>query len=594
MNEISVKRMFFGYLTGAREIMLHKNNLNKINFFPVPDGDTGSNLSSTMASIIREARYDESVKSSLISIADSALKGARGNSGIIFAQYLLGLATETIHEVKLSSKNFVAANSKAVDYAYQAISNPVEGTIITVMKEWANALQRLHRDSIDFIDLLSQSYEVLEESVKNTTQQLKVLKTNKVVDSGAKGFALFIKGFLKHLRSGKEENIELVEEQDDEVALLDTSSHQIEDIQSRYCCEAMLEKSTISVEELKQSILSVGESLLTAGNEARVKIHLHTNQPATFFEKLNLAGTITYQKVDDMQKEFDIMRHRKYPIALVTDSIADLPLSFCDEHQIQVVPLNLMLGETNYLDKLTIENKKVIQYSQEAQHLPTSSQPDYKTVENLYSFLSSYYDQIIVITVAKSLSGTFNVFSKVAEEIKEKFPGIQVIDSKLNSGAQGLIVKQCAEYIHQGMSFSEVVQLVQNDISHTRIWVNVKSIDNMIKAGRLSKKSGKVAQMLGLKPIVSLDSAGKGILDGIALSFQSSQRKVLQKIAIMHKKSRIRLYSIVHVNNPKEAVRMAEILEKLLQQKPDYIEEVSSITSISAGDGAVAVSVLTD
>ena len=594
MNEISGKRMFFGYLSGAREIMLHKNNLNKINFFPVPDGDTGTNLSSTMASIIREAKYDESVKSTLTSIADSALKGARGNSGIIFAQYLFGLATETFHEVKLSTKNFVIANMKAVDYAYKAISNPVEGTIITVMKEWANALQRLHQDSIDFNDLLDQSYVVLEESVKHTTQQIKVLKANKVVDSGAKGFALFIQGFLKHIKSGKEENLEIMDQQEEDLELVDTSPHDFADIQSRYCCEAMLEKSSVSLEDIKLSLLPLGESLLAAGNEKRAKIHLHTNHPASFFEKLSQAGTITYQKVDDMLKEFDTMRNRKYPIALVTDSIADLPLSFCDEHQIHVVPLNLMLGDTNYLDKLTIENKKVVQYMENSENLPTSSQPDYKTIENLYSFLSSYYDEIIVITVAKVLSGTFNVFSKVAEDMKHKFPGIQVIDSKLNSGAQGLVVMQCAEYIRQGKPVSEILNQVQYDINHAKIWVNVKTIANMIKAGRLSKRSGKLAQILGLKPIVSLDPTGKGTLDGIAFSFQGSRKKTLQKVAKIRRNHSIKHYSVVHVNNPEEVIRMANSLEHLLQQKPDFIEEVSSITSVSAGDGAIAVSIITD
>lgn len=258
------------------------------------------------------------------------------------------------------------------------------------------------------------------------------------------------------------------------------------------------------------------------------------------------------------------------------------------------MPLNLLLGETNYLDKLTVENQKVLQFVEQSETLPTSSQPDYKTVENLYSFLSSYYKEVIVITVAKALSGTFNVFTKVAEDMHHKIPGIRVVDSKLNSGAQGLIVMRCAEYIQQGLLLNEIVDRIQQDIEHARIWVNVKSISNMIKAGRLSKNSGKLAKLLGLKPIVSLDATGKGILDGIAFNFRGSMKKSLRKIAMIRKQKKILYYAVVHVNNRDDANQIAADLESLLHQKPVFIEDVSSITSVSAGDGAIAVSMITE
>jgi uncharacterized protein len=590
MDKISSQRMFAGYLSGAREVMNHKNILNKINVFPVPDGDTGSNLFSTMNSILRDAKYDDSVKNTLDSIADSALKGARGNSGIIFAQYLYGLSLETMHEMSLSTQNFVAANKKAVSYAYGAITNPVEGTIITVIKEWAEALHQLQQQSVGFVDLLGKAYVELEKSVRQTTQQLKVLKHNGVVDSGAKAFAFFIKGFLDFIRSGKEEIAleELQGIEDDPV--LSSPEHLHMELSHRYCTEAMLEGEAIDFDSLRQQSSSFGDSLILAGGHKKARLHIHTDQPSKFFDTIALFGKITYQKIDDMKLQMEVAENRKYDIALVTDSIADLPQSFIDEEQIHVMPLNLLLDDINYLDRLSIRNEKVLDYIDQHPKLPTSSQPDYKSVENLFSFLSTYYKAIVVVTVSSKLSGTHNVFTKLASDMKDKLPPVRIIDSRLNSGAQGLVVIKCAQYIAEGNSLDEIEKKAEQDIAHAKILVNVKNIDNMIKAGRLSTRGGKIAKALHLKPIVSLDAEGKGTLGGIAFSFKQSKRKAVQVIKKTMKSKKIESYSVVHAQNLEEAQGLAQELEILIGKKPAFIEEISSITATSAGRGALAVS----
>lgn len=594
MDIISSKKMYNAYLSGAREVMQNKNFLNKINVFPVADGDTGTNLFSTMSSIIQDSSHNESVKTTMNSIADSALKGARGNSGIIFAQYLYGLSMETGNEPTLSVPNFIESNIKAVNYAYQSIAEPIEGTIITVIKEWANALHRLEKKSIDFVDLLSNAYEDLEKAVINTTNQLKVLKLNAVVDSGAKGFALFIKGFLTYLRSNKEEidREELIALKED--LKIEEHPHHNLTIQHRFCTEAMVENPLLDINLIKRELSQLGDSLLVASNSKKAKIHLHTDEPYRMMEILQQHGKITYQKVDDMKKQNDIMEKRLFPFALVTDSIADLPKSFIDEHQIQVIPLNLMFGEVNYLDKLTIRNKTVLDYIDKNPKLPTSSQPDYKTVENLFSFLSSYYEAIIVITVAKPLSGTNSLISKVANDLKEKYPKIFVIDSKLNSGAEGLLVKRATNYIKSERSIPKILEMIENDANHGKILVNVKSIDNMIKSGRLSVNAGKIAKAIHLKPIVSLDETGKGNLAGIGISFKGSLHKAINIVKQTMKTKMIENYCIVHVENLEEAKSYAEVMTKIIGKEPDYIEEVSSITTISAGRGTVALAYITN
>jgi uncharacterized protein len=596
LDIISSKKMYFAYLSGAKEVILNKNMLNKINVFPVADGDTGTNLFSTMNSIIQDSDHNESIKTTMNSIADSALKGARGNSGIIFAQYLYGLSMET-EDTKdsLTINNFISSNLKAVNYAYKAISEPVEGTIITVIKDWANSLNKLEQQTNDFLELISNAYKELEKSVNNTPNQLKILKLNSVVDSGAKGFALFIKGFLEHLRSNNEE-LDLSELQNlKEDLVINEMPHNRLEIKHRYCTEAVVESNKINPDEIRNDLSELGDSLLIANNTQKAKIHLHTDKPFKMFEILKTKGKITYQKVDDMIKQNDIMENRKYDIAIVTDTIADLPMSYIDEHQIHVLPLNVHLGDTNYLDRLTLRTSTILDYIDDLNNVyPTSSQPDYKTIENLFSFLSSYYKSIIVVTISNQLSGTYSIVSKVAEDFKEKFPNIYVIDSKMVSCGEGLILQRCVNYVKNGMNINEILEKIEKDVKNTKLLMNLKSIDTIIRSGRLSASEGKIAKLVNLTPIVSMDKNGKTFLLTISFSHKNAIKKAYNIIKKLMKKKNIENYGIVHVGNPDLAEIYATEFTRIIGKKPEFIEEVSPVTSISGGRGTVAISYITD
>ncbi|SHH78499.1 DAK2 domain-containing protein [Clostridium grantii] len=589
-TEINNKKLYYAYLSGAKEVMINKNNLNKINVFPVADGDTGSNLYSTMNSIINESKLGQTIKHTVESIANAALGGARGNSGIIFAQYLQGISDEIENEKHLTIDNFIKANKNAVSYAYAAISNPVEGTMITVIKDWSQGLNKFKETNSDFIEILNHAYVQLEEAVKNTPNQLSVLKKASVVDSGAKGFTYFIKGFIDFLKSNHEE-IQLDNIRDDKI-IFQEIKHNHENITFRYCTEALLEGENLDSNVIKELLRKAGDSLVVAGNKKKVRVHIHTNHPFKVFEVLSELGKIIYQKADDMKKQQDVVENRKSDIAILTDSIADLPQEFIDENQVHIINLNILVEDTNYFDKLTITNKKILEFADKDKNLPTSSQPDFKTIENIFQYLSTYYKSIIVLTVSKELSGTYNIITKVSEKFNEgkKDKIINVIDSKQNSGAQGLLVMELVNEIKAGKKQEEIVQAIEKTIKRTKILVNVKKIDNMIKSGRLSLTAGRIAKMVNMKPIVTLDEQGKGGLQGVAFSNKASLNKTIKLVEKIVKNKGIKEYSIVHVNNEGEAKNWAEIFEKVIGKKPKYIDETSSIIAIGAGDGAVAIS----
>ncbi|MCF8019188.1 Fatty acid-binding protein DegV [Petrocella atlantisensis] len=596
MNEISNMILYHAYRAGAHEVIRHRNQLNSINVFPVADGDTGSNLSSMMHSILNESKLEKDIGNTMRSIADAAIIGARGNSGIIFAQYLSGVSIGLEKGAGIISiRHYVEANKTAVDYAYDAVEMPTEGTMLTLIRVWSEALYRFMKKTTDFGELLSYAYGDIEEALIKTQYQLASLKKAAVVDAGAKGFVHFIDGFLQFLKGDHDTQIkynskDIVLELE---PLVKVKHHENVDLTYRYCTEAMMTDLKRPLKEIKNDLHTFGNSLIVAGNERKMRVHIHTNQPADFFRELRNIGQITFQKVDDMVMQSSLVNESKYKVGLVTDSIADLPQTFIEKHQIQVINLNILHKEDIYIDRITIDNTTAIRLLEEGEERATSSQPDRQTVIFQLQNLQAYYDEIIVITVSKALSGTYNVFQKAATELENNPSKITVIDSKQNSAAQGLLVMECAKLIEQGVPYNKIIETMQTLVERSKILVSVKNLNAMIMSGRLSTKGGKIANLINLKPIVTLDPKGEGGLGGFAFSHEASLKKIKKKLIKINGTVGLKAYCVVHANNLEAAKAYAIELERVLEMAPVYLEDVSSIIAIGAGDGAIAVGYIT-
>ncbi|OYT15365.1 MAG: hypothetical protein B7C24_13455 [Bacteroidetes bacterium 4572_77] len=169
------KRFYYSFLAGAQRIFENQNILNKINVFPVQDGDTGTNLASTMRAIIDTHIPTINLKTTSVALADAALVGARGNSGIIFAQFIYGFSHKiAANDDNISIDTFSKALKNAVVFSYDAISDPVEGTMITVMREWAEAIERLKDQIDDFNELILASLKCARKSLAETPEKLKI------------------------------------------------------------------------------------------------------------------------------------------------------------------------------------------------------------------------------------------------------------------------------------------------------------------------------------------------------------------------------------------------------------------------------------
>lgn len=593
ITRVNGKNLYYLFLAGAQNIISHQGDLNKINVFPVPDADTGTNLASTIRSIIGNTQPHDSYKHTADALASAALLGARGNSGVIFAQFLYGLSmeTENVHEITIS--HFADSVRKSVAYVYDAIANPKEGTMLTVIREWADYIWTNRNSTDDFVSLMVQSLEAAKRSLMDTTAKLSALLKANVVDAGAKGFVLFLEGIIEFIRTGNLRKLFGIKNESVDVRFSDADIDH-DSFTFRFCTEALIRGNNIDKNHLRAIAQEYGDSMVIAGSKSMMRFHIHTDKPQELLAKLRDFGTLTYQKADDMQKQYEIAHHRKWPIALVTDSSCDLSPEILDQYQVHVVPMNLFFGDNHYLDKVTIHPEQFYRLLQLEDTHPTSAQPNDKTFENLFSHLSSHYDSIIALHLPQGLSGTYRNAVKSAQKISQEFDKkITVIDSKNLSGGLGLLVLRAAQAISEGQSHDEVVGLLEKTIPKTQLLASVKTLKYLVRGGRLSPAKGAIAKLLNLTPVITLDRDGQPVQMEKAFSHDANMQKALQKARNMVDKAGIWNYIVMHAYSEKKAQWFSNQMEIITGKKPVAILDISPVLGVHVGPGTVAMAMIT-
>ena len=593
VNEMDGRRLYYTFIAGARKVIEHQVELNKINVFPVNDGDTGTNLASTIRAVVDSIHPHRSYKVTADLIAETTLVNARGNSGIIFAQFLYGMSTETGNFKTITIKQFAESIKNSVRYIYEAVANPVEGTMLTVIKDWANYIYENRNRITDFNQLFISSVDVLNKSLLATKSKLAVLAKANVVDAGARGFVLFVEGIIDFIANRNLKDLIQVKA---ETALFEKIEESIpEKVDFRFCTEALIKNNSVDNKSLLQLLEKYGNSIVVAGSDKMKRIHLHTNNPAELFNELRNTGTLAFQKADNMIRQSEVVYNRKWKIALVTDSTCDLEQDIIDNYQINMLPININFGENHYLDKITILPEQFYTLLKENKDYPKSSQVNEKSFTNLYSHLVSHYDSIIAIHLSDRLSGTFNSSQKAAKAISEELnKPISVINSKNLSGALGLVVLRTAKAIEAGYSHDQVVNMVEKWTKNVRIFVSVKSMKYLVRGGRVSFVRGLIARILNICPIVSIDESGKAFVFDKAFNQRSNMEKVMGYITKISKEKTIWNYIVLHANNTDAAQWYSEKMETLTNKKPASIVNISPIIGANAGIGAASVALLFD
>lgn len=579
-------RLYQYMMSGAQALLSAEQSLNEINFFPVPDGDTGTNLAFTMRTIMQKSTASVSAHQTLHSVSEAALAHAYGNSGMIFAQYLRGLAVETKDRDSLTLAEFSLAAKAAVTYAYQAVKNPVEGTILTVMKGWADFMDE-GKEGDEPETLFARSVPRAVSLVEETQYGLKVLRKNKVVDAGAKAFMIFLQGVLHFIETGEKPR-SLASDSLTEAEHKPHVFHTDIVEKNRYCSQFHMETQA-SRQEIDQAIGHMGDSLVIAQGQETLHIHLHTDQPDKVMARLKDYGEILDHQVDDMKLQSLIMNKKDRRLAIVTDSIADLPQSLIYDHTITVIPVNLICDSLVYKDKLTMTPEIFYDAWSGFSMAPTSAQPSLAAMEKALSSLSKQFDSILGIFVSEKMSGTYQGALRAARDLIQAGYPIRLVDSAQNSGAQGLLVKRAAQMAEAGHSLEEVYQAIEKLKKETRIYVMVKDLSYMLKGGRVSKAQGFLLEKIKLKPVISIDDQGKGTIFKKSRTQKKALAAIKKQVEHDIENQGIEEYALVYADDEKELLPLSQAMKDLTQMEAVYQTPISSVVGLNAGPGAVAV-----
>lgn len=307
IDAVVLKKLF---LAGAANLEAKKEWINDLNVFPVPDGDTGTNMTLTIMSAAKEvnALANPTMETLAKAVSGGSLRGARGNSGVILSQLLRGFTKVVREHDELDSIIIATAFQKAVETAYKAVMKPKEGTILTVARGMADKILELSTEIEDLEVLLDKVIRHGDEVLEQTPELLPVLKQAGVVDSGGQGLMQVMKGVYDALM-GKEINFEVITGQGGPQVSSEISAQGLEeaDIKFGYCTEfiVMLEKpyDAAKENEFKSYLESIGDSIVLVSDDEIVKVHVHTNHPGLAFEKGLTFGSLTRMKVDNMREE---------------------------------------------------------------------------------------------------------------------------------------------------------------------------------------------------------------------------------------------------------------------------------------------------
>ncbi len=493
---------------GVHRLLERQEHLDRINVFPVPDGDTGTNLALTMAAVLGVLKRPADHAGRLLTeVADAALDGARGNSGAILAQFLLGVGDRVGHLAELTPVEFAAAVEGGARYAREALAEPREGTILTVLQDVANDLGAYAGSrAADFRALLGHAVARARVSLEATRDQLDVLHRANVVDAGAAGFVELLEGIAGYLETGQ------LDESDvrfDAVSSEHDSAGGEACLEHRWCTECLVSGDAIDRRQLREQLAAIGSSLVVAGTQRKTRIHVHARDPGEVFRIAATFGIVSGEKADDMQRQQESTLHAKRRrVAIVTDSAADIPDEELERLDIHLVPVRLHFGDKGFLDKVTLGPEEFYRMLATSDVHPKTSQPPAGDFRRAFEFLASHHDAVVSLNLTGRASGTRQAAESAAGRVAAR-ERVTVIDTRNASAGQGLVAMYAAECADAGMDAAAVAAAVRAVLPRTRTFAYLPTLDYGVRGGRVPAIARTLANLLRISPLLAISEDGQ-------------------------------------------------------------------------------------
>jgi uncharacterized protein len=590
LSYVDGPRLARALFAAADWVAAGREEINRINVFPVPDGDTGTNFSLTLRSVADALRAlgDAPLPDTVKAMARGAVLGARGNSGMMLAHFLLGFADSLDSRPVANPLEIARAIRAGADRLYAALDDPREGTILTVARDAAVAAEAVATETMDIGDFMRLLLAEGEKALARTPELMAVLKEAGVVDAGGKGFVRMIEGIVRFIEGDPilPADPSFTVETLSPAAMTEVAVER--DFQ--FCTEVMVRGEGLPpANDVRQVMRQFGGSLvvLVAGN--LLKVHVHTDTPDAVFACAARWGTIESTKADDMRAQHRELAHSdKRPVAVVTDSSADLSDGVLDRHHIALVPLQVMFGGEVFQDRVGLKPDEFYRRLSTARSLPTTSQPTPADFVRVFRDARAEADEVVAVLLAANLSGTFQ--SALAAIKAAGLTGVHVVDSASASLGVGLLALRAAELAESGWTAERIVQELHRIRSQSGSLITVDKFDNLIRSGRVTKGKAWLAGMLDVKPILSLDPSGRiQPVDRV----RGRDNVVPRVLSLLEKRltprPRAVRFGVVHAEAPEVAERVRTALVAAYQPRDCFVSLATGVLGTHVGAGAWAV-----
>jgi DegV family protein with EDD domain len=566
-----------------------REEINRINVFPVPDGDTGTNFTLTLRSVADALRAlgDAPLSETARTMARAAILGARGNSGMMLAHFLLGFTEALGDRTTATAPDIARAIRQGADRLYESLDDPREGTILTVARDAAIAAEPVARESRDICEFMKRLLEEGEAALARTPELLAVLKEAGVVDAGGKGFVRMLEGVVRYIHGDPILPGAVVDESAGPPLFVAAGVDVAAERDFQYCTEVLVRGEGLPpANEVRAAMHAFGGSTVVALMGDILKIHVHTDTPEAVFSYASRLGRVDSTKAEDMRVQHRRLAHTsRRAVTIVTDSSADLPDSVLDRYGIALVPLQVMFGSSTFRDRVELKPEEFYRRLRGTVELPTTSQPAPAAFIQAFRDARQEADEVVAVLLGSNLSGTFA--SAQAAIRAGGVQGVHLVDTRLASLGVGLLALRGAELAEMGWSGERIAAELTRLRSRSGMLLTVDRYDNLLRSGRISRGKAWLAGMLDVKPILSFDSDGRVVPVERVRGRENLEVRALalldERLTPRPRKLR---FGVAHADAPDAAERIRAALVEKYQPQDCFVTLATGVLGTHVGPGA--------
>jgi len=574
-------------LLSYQKIEGHKEEINKINVFPVPDQDTGSNMAKTLLGI-KEAIEGKDFKDlSEISEAalDGALTAAQGNAGVIYVGFLASFLP-ILDKNPVNAKKLALAFEKGAERARQSIQSPKEGTILDVIDATAQTFKEEVEREKDLVKIFKAAVEKAKEALLATREKMEIFRKANVVDAGGLAYLMILESHLEALEGEKREEKEEEKPSEKVRKFIQTLSY-------RYEVVSLIKNPKFDEKTIQEKLKNLGDSLDMVQIGEKMKIHIHTDSPDEVKKIMRGLGQILSLREEDMAKEVVGEESiRKVSIGLVTEDVADLPAKVVERYQVEIVPLVVDWPEGENLPGENIYQKMREADKRGIKTFPKTSQATPKSYFEAFQKQLQKFDKVLCLTIASKISGCYNSACQAKEMLREEEKErVYILDTLQAAASQALLVLRAIELIQEQREMAEVIEEIKKLIPKTYFYVIFEDPKWIEAGGRVSKSQANwVRRMkkINLHPLMTIK---EGVFTKGGIIFAKDMAEALfKKISkesqkVRKQEKRIRVI-IGQADNPEGAEKLRKMLKEIKAEVP-FVSLGSPVVCAHAGPGTL-------